>query len=583
MPENMPTSDLAEQEFLPVSLLAEVAYCPRNFYYRAVEGEEPENVHILRGELEEERRNERERITRDEGIHIRSIKISSEKLGWVAVVDALVQGEHSFPLEYKSGSLKESLRDDVQLCAQAMLLEEHTGKSIPYGYIYYSSSRSRRKVEFTQELRQKTLEFSRQAMEILHSEEIPPPVADERCSGCALLSICLPFEVSSLKEKKEPPERIIPRIQSGKILYVDEQGAFLTKKGGEVIVSKSIPGEKKSEILRKVPAAYLDQIILVGNITISTQLLRYLMRANVDIVYFSTHGKYEGRFVPSLQKNAIARKCQFHALFDQDSSLRFARGFILGKLHNCRTILMRHLRARKEKIQQSQEEVQTPEISTALEEACQTLQSLINRIPNVTRIEELLGIEGAGASAYFKVFGMLIKQETLQNSSQTQSTAQKWSFHFEKRTRRPPADPVNALLSFGYALLLSDMVSALTIAGLDPYAGFYHKERYGRPNLALDLMEEFRPIVVDSLVLAGINKSVFSPSDFEQKMFGGIYLAESGRKKFFRLYAQKILTEIEHPLFGYKATYRRIFEVQARLLAKVLQKELEEYVPFTVR
>ncbi len=595
-------SDSLFDDYLPVSLLAEVAYCPRNFYYRAVEGQEPENVHTLKGSLEDERRRERERITREEGVHIRSIKISSQRLRWVAIVDALLLHPPSLsppiPLEYKTGAIKESLHDDVQLCASAMLLEEHTGASIPFGYLYYSASKSRRKVEFTTELRQKTLQFSEQAREILDSEEIPEPVADERCDGCALNPICLPFEVSRLqgKQEVEPPHRIIPKIQTGKVLFVDEQGAFLSKHHGEVIVYKpsSKPGGPR-EVLRKIPASYLDQIILVGNATISTQLLRYLLRANVDIVYLSTHGKYEGRFVPSLHKNAIARKCQFRGLFDRDTSLRFARGFVLGKLHNCRTLLLRHLRSLKPETDTSEPASHNPEL-LLIEEAIESLKRLVFRIPSITTIDELLGIEGAGASAYFKVFGLLIKRpSSASRSPQTPELPDSqplgppklpdspFTFDFEKRSRRPPADPVNALLSFGYTLLLSDMISATAIAGLDPYAGFFHQERYGRPNLALDLMEEFRPIVVDSLVLTGINKGVFSLSDFEQKMLGGVYLNEAGREKFFRLYGQRVLTEIEHPLFGYKATYRRIFEVQARLLSKVLQGELEEYIPFTVR
>lgn len=570
-----PPSSLSPEDYLPVSLLAEVAYCPRNFYYRTVEGQEPVNVHILKGSLEDERRTQRERIIRDEGVHIRSIKISSDSLGWVAIVDALISSPDSppIPLEYKTGSLKECLHDDVQLCASCMLLEEHLHTSIPYGYIYYTASKSRRKVDFTPDLRQKTLHLSEQAREILDSEEIPPPVADERCEGCALNPICLPFEVSHLQGRSDISHRIIPRLQSGKTLYVDEQGAFLTKHLGEIIVSRpSATKGGKPEILRKIPASYVDQIILVGNATLSTPLLRFLLRANVDIVYLSTHGKYEGRFVPGLHKNAIARKCQFRGLLAQDTALRFSRGFVLGKLQNSRTLLQRYNR-----------ELNHP----SLYDAIASLQNLLVRIPSVTTMDELLGIEGAGASTYFKVFGLLIKRPSSSHSDadteRKEGEGSVFSFNFEKRTRRPPADPVNALLSFGYALLLSDMVSAIAIAGLDPYAGFYHQERYGRPNLALDLMEEFRPIFVDSLVLTGINKGIFTSSDFEQKLFGGVYLNESGREKFFRLYGQRALTEVEHPLFGYKATYRRIFEVQARLLSRALQGELDEYVPFTVR
>jgi CRISPR-associated protein Cas1 len=167
------------------------------------------------------------------------------------------------------------------------------------------------------------------------------------------------------------------------------------------------------------------------------------------------------------------------------------------------------------------------------------------------------------------VFGRLIKSKT-------------FGFDFEKRTKRPPRDPVNALLSLGYSILVGDMVSAASTVGLDPHIGFFHSTKYGRPALALDLMEEFRPVIVDSLVLSMLNKGMVGDNNFKEK-FGGVYLEEDGRETFFKAYAGRIQTEIIHPVFDYRVTYRRIFEIQARFLAKVLTGEIEEYVPFMVR
>ena len=189
-------------ELLPVSLISEIIFCPRNFYYRACEGAEGINKFVLEGSLQDEKRNERERVRTKEKIQIREVSLSSEKLGIIGVLDAVEEGGSIYPIEYKRGELKDSLQHDVQLCLEAMLLEESLGKSIPYGYIYYSGSKSRRGVDFTDDLRKISLETIDKAREILYKGEIPEPVADERCPGCALFSICLPFEVKSLKEKE---------------------------------------------------------------------------------------------------------------------------------------------------------------------------------------------------------------------------------------------------------------------------------------------------------------------------------------------------------------------------------------------
>jgi CRISPR-associated protein Cas1 len=204
-----------------------------------------------------------------------------------------------------------------------------------------------------------------------------------------------------------------------------------------------------------------------------------------------------------------------------------------------------------------------------VENSCSQIKKVIDRVPEAERKDELLGFEGIGTREYFKVFGKLIKPKA-------------FGFDFEKRTKRPPRDPVNALLSFGYSLLVGDMVSCLSTVGLDPYIGFYHSMKYGRPALALDLMEEFRPVIVDSLALSMLNKGMIVDKDFKEK-FGGVYLEENGREAFFKAYAARVQTEIVHPVFEYRVIYRRIFEVQARFLAKVLTGEIDEYLPFVVR
>jgi len=231
-----------------------------------------------------------------------------------------------------------------------------------------------------------------------------------------------------------------------------------------------------------------------------------------------------------------------------------SKAFVMGKLSNMRTLLLRQNR-----------EIRDGEV----EKACSAIKNFLDRVAEAREKDELLGLEGIGTREYFSVFGRLIKSKG-------------YGFDFEKRTKRPPRDPVNALLSFGYSILVGDMVSAASTVGLDPYIGFFHSMKYGRPALALDLMEEFRPVIVDSLVLSMLNKGMLSEGDFKEK-FGGVYLEEKGREAFFKAYAGRVQTEIVHPVFDYRMIYRRIFETQARFLAKVLTGEIDEYVPFLVR
>jgi CRISPR-associated protein Cas1 len=186
----------------------------------------------------------------------------------------------------------------------------------------------------------------------------------------------------------------------------------------------------------------------------------------------------------------------------------------------------------------------------------------------VKNLDQLRGLEGAGSALYFGVFDNLLKPSGMR---------------FAKRVRRPPTDPVNALLSFGYALLANDIHSAVNTVGFDPYQGYLHVEHYGRPSLALDLMEEFRPLIVDSVVLTCINKRIIGPEDFSVELGNVHRLTETARRKFLMQYEERKNTEIQHPIFTYKASYQRCFELQARLLAKVLKGEIAEYPPFMTR
>ncbi len=537
---------------IPISLVAELAYCERNFYYRACERVEDENAYTVEGSLQEERRNERERLARGYGLQVRRVMLSSEKLGVVGILDAVEEADDGvlYPVEYKRGSAGESRHHAVQLCLQAMVLEESTGRPVTHGYIYYSASRTRRKVVFDAALRRYALRLVERAREILHHGEVPPPVADDRCRDCALLAACMPYETAVMKEEAPPPpiRRIVAGAPEGVVLYVDEHGAYIGKRGGRLVVTKG--GER----LYEAPALSVRQVVIAANVNISTQALRFLLRMNVEIVYISSKGRFEGRFVPEQNKNSLLRMSQYGVASDERRSLGLSRLFVAGKIANMRSLLMRHNRL-------------SGDLETS--RACARLKALVRGAAAAATRDELLGIEGAAAKTYFAAYGRLFRRGSP-------------PFDFTKRTKRPPRDEVNAMLGFGYTLLVGEAVAALSIAGLDPYIGFYHSSRYGRPALALDLMEEFRTVIVDSLVVALVNKSMIDRGHFVAK-YGGVYLDEKGRETFFRAYEEKINTEVIHPVFGYRAPYRRVIEIQARLLAKVVAGDVPRYIPYKMR
>ncbi|OAT80403.1 CRISPR-associated endonuclease Cas4/Cas1 [Desulfotomaculum copahuensis] len=533
--------------YLPVSAVAEILYCPRNFYYRMVEGADDSNAHLLEGRLQEDRRNERERLVRETSLQIRSVTVSSERLHLLGVIDALEERGELYPVEYKKGVRRDNLNDDVQLCAQAMALEEHLGRELPRGFIYYAGSHARREVHFTADLRALVENTVHRAMAILEAGEIPLPLGDNRCHGCALEPRCLPEETKYLRGEGQRPSRPLPGLNPGRVLYVDQPGAYVRRKGQRLLVTM------EKETMMDMPLCNIDQVVLVGGVNISTPVIKLLLENGTPVSFLSTGGSFRGVLEPALNRNSTLRLAQYGAYFDGRVRLMLARQFVRGKLTNMRVALMRHNR-----------ELHDPEISLAV----RRMAGYIAAAGEATELSSLLGLEGIGSREYFRVFGRLIRREL--------------PFVFEGRNRRPPRDPVNAMLGYCYSLLTRDMRSAAALVGFDPYLGFFHEAKYGRPALALDLMEEFRPIVADSVVLAAINRGTVTESDFEQRL-GGCYLNDAGRAKIYRAYEEKRQQQITHPVFGYRLPYRRVFELQARFLAKVLQKELDGYIPFVVK
>lgn len=536
------------QHKLPVSSIAEILYCPRNFYYRVVEQAEDYNHHLLEGKFQEELREERKTQTRSDRKQFRNVYLDSEYYGVAGAVDIVEEKDGAvYPVENKKGSLRENLNDDVQVCLQALLLEEYLQKDLSHGYIYYVESASRRLVALSTELRELTIHTIEAAHRIVEDNILPEPVNDRRCYGCSLAERCLPQETSFIKTGLEKPKRPLPSANLGRVLLVDTPGAYLRKKEGRVLVTKD------QELLKDIPLTAIDQVILIGPISVSTPLMQDLLKRSIPLHFDTAYGKHLGWLNPTLSKNSLLRLAQARGVDNQDLGLFLARAFIHGKVSNMRTLLLRYNRSLKNEV---------------ITQAVEQISKLAKKINQTKDKQALLGIEGNCSKEYFNVLPLLVKKDD--------------EFYFAGRNRRPPRDPINVMLSYGYSLLSNEIINELMRVGLDPYLGFYHSNVYGRPALALDLMEEFRAIIVDSAVLSAINNGMVNSSDFETT-FERCHMNEKGRKAFFQAYRNRINEEITHPIFGYRVSYRRIIELQARFLSKILTGELEKYQPFVVR
>lgn len=326
-------------------------------------------------------------------------------------------------------------------------------------------------------------------------------------------------------------------------LYITQQGAVLGK------TSERLTLTVEKQVVAEVPVIKVSQVVVFGHVMITSGTLNLLMRHGIEICYLTQHGDYVGRTEPEISKNGVLRLEQYKAALDPKRRLELARSVVVGKLANLRGMLT-------DKV--------SKDAKPLVKQALKQLKDAEKGAHRARKLEQVRAYEGAGSAAYFSAFGRMLKNP---------------DFQFSTRTRRPPTDPVNAMLSFGYTLLANDLRTAVNIVGFDPYIGYLHAEEYGRPALPLDLMEEFRPLVVDTLVLAIINQGVLTRGDFEEPTDEGCRMTDDGRKRFLEQYEQRRTTEFTHPALGRAMTYQQSFEQQARQLARALQGELETYPP----
>jgi CRISPR-associated protein Cas1 len=313
-------------------------------------------------------------------------------------------------------------------------------------------------------------------------------------------------------------------------LYITQQGATLRKEQNRLVV------EYDGRVLASLHDFKIERVVVFGNVQLTTQTMELLMDRGIDTTFVSVSGRLRGRLAPIPSKNVMLRCAQYERSRDRAFSLKVARAIVVGKISNCIQVLARYQRHR-------------PETSINIEKA--ELARLQGKVEEVHTLDSLRGVEGQAASIYFQCFGRLLSK----------------GFHFEKRTRRPPRDPVNAMLGFGYALLHNEAISAATACGFDPYVGFYHSISYGRCSLALDLMEEMRPLLVDRLVLYLANTETVSPGQFSIQQ-DGVRMEAEARKRFLRAYEEMINSEFIDRAVGGQTSLRVALYDQAQILAK---------------
>ena len=548
-------------ELVPARMLNEFAYCPRLCYLEWVQGEFAHSEDTLDG------RFQHRRVDRPSGdlsgpdssdetvIHARSVLLSDEGLGAIARIDLVeAQGSVATPIDYKRGTVPNVPEgayepERVQLCIQGLLLRAH-GYQCEEGIIYFVASKRRVRVPLDDELVARTLELMDGARSMSSMDEMPPPLEDSpKCPRCSLVGICLPDEVSFLKGssyvvKPDDVRRMAPARDDALPMYVQAQGAVVGKSGDNVTV------RVKGQVVSRARMLDVSSLSIFGNAQVTAQAVREFLDRGVPICHFSYGGWLKGVTWGMAHKNVDLRMHQFAAAGDRIGSVMIARELVIAKLRNSRVMLRRN----------------HPEAPV---QALKEIMRLSRNARKADSLQTLLGIEGAAASVYFANFGAMIRSD---------GTA----FDFRTRNRRPPKDPVNAVLSFLYSMLIKQTLVSAIAVGFDPYMGFYHQPKYGKPALALDLAEEFRPIVADSAALTLFNNSELVESDFVQRS-GAVALTQSGRKAVIRAFERRLDTLITHPLFGYSISYRRIMEVQARLLGRHVLGELPKYPAFTTR
>ncbi len=560
---NHPTPVADGGALVPARMVNAWVYCPRLAYLQWVEGEWADNADTIDGKRVHRRidngggklpsPNDMDEVM----TQVRSVTMSSERIGVIAKMDVVdIRDGVVMPVDTKRGKRPHVAKgayepERVQICLQAMILEEN-GYEVEQGAIWYAGSRERVPVKLDDELRTRTLAAVDQLRTAADTRTRPPPLEDSpKCPRCSLAGICLPDE-TNLFTTGTPPRPLNPSDDSAVPLYIQDPRAYLRKRGDRLLV-------EADDNTIEVPLIDVSQVALFGPARVTTQALHALMRAEIPVSWHSTGGWFLGHTIGTGNGNVGVREAQYKATFNSRRCLAFARELVNAKVRNSRTMLRRNWRP--------------DTTSQEKHDALTGLKRVARHALHADDTQQLLGFEGQAAAIYFSHFAYMLASDTPRSTGK---------FDFTTRNRRPPTDPVNAMLSFSYALLVRLLTTTIAATGLDPYMGLYHRPRHGRPALALDLMEPFRSIISDSSVIQIVNNGEIRNSDF---VWNGpaCALKPRGRKVLIAAFERRLEHITTHPLFGYRVSIRRMLEVQARLLARHLQGEIVQYPHYLPR
>jgi CRISP-associated protein Cas1 len=541
------------QNTIRVSALHALAYCPRLFYLEEVEELYTQDAAVFAG------RRLHAELEKQEDEDWEDLFLESAELGLRGRVDALrTRDGQTIPYEHKRGRCHRDEdnqpqaweSDRLQVLAYACLLESALGIPILEGRIRYHADNVLVHVPLDEAGRQAVKDAIRNA-NILRTSTYRPPVAENErlCSRCSLAPVCLPEEARLAHDREWQPIRLFPADDEREVLHVLEPGTCVGRSGDQIKMSR------KGEAAQKMPIRQVSQVVLHSYSQISTQALYFCKEFDVGVHWVSGGGRYIGSF-DSRQGSIQRRIAQYGALSHAETCLALAKRLVQCRGQSQRKFLMRSQRSGR---------------AEAVTEAIAQMQALLKLVNRADSIPSLLGVEGKMAAIYFGVLSELVGSEVPEE------------LRFSDRNRRPPKDRFNALLGFGYALLLKDVMGAILAVGLEPALGFYHQPRTQAPPLALDLMEIFRVPLVDMTVMASVNRGQWDVAEDFEVRGQQVWLSNSGSRKFIQLYERRKSESWKHPLLGYSMSYRRLFELEVRLLEKEWMGEGGLFAKLVVR
>jgi len=554
----------AEDEILvPARMINEWVYCPRLAVLEWGRGEWAGSVDTAAGRrahvATETGRAPAlpapEDLPDDKPLKTRRLLLASERLGLTAELDVIEADDGKVvPVDVKTGKRPHvaegaHLPERVQVAVQGLLLRE-AGYACEEGALYFADGRERVRVPLTDELVAAALAAASALRLTVAAGRLPPPLDHSpKCTRCSLLPICLPDEEMWLRKgsiPRTPPPPATPALP----LYVQTPGARITKKDYTLVV------QVEGEADRTVPLDEVSDVVIAGPVSLTTPAMHELLRRDVPVTWMSSGFWFLGSTGREGPRSAVSRTAQYAFAADETRRLAFARELVAAKIRNGRTLLRRNWRG------------EAGERGPVLER----LALIADRTARAETRDVLLGLEGEAAALYFRALPRLFAEPV----------AALPAFAFERRNRRPPADPVNACLSLAYALLTRTFAAAISSVGLDPWKGVYHVERPGRPALALDLIEPFRPLLADSAVLMALNNGELGEADFVFAA-GGCNLTPKSRRALVAAYERRLDQETTHPAFGYQISMRRLIQVQARLFARFAAGEIPRYPHYVPR